>query len=100
MKDQPIVSRHRRYGEDRVMVTQSVVPNGRAQLAMSLMDKSSLHAVRSGEDSAGRATWRGLTPSEVASRCCAMADAAFNQFEAYGWLVPMPDVEPQEGESE
>ena len=99
MKDQPIVSRHRKYGEDSVSVMQSVVPNSRAQLAASLMDKTSLHAVRTGEDSAGRATWRGLSPAEVAARCCEMADAAFSQFEAYGWLTPMPEL-PAEKETE
>ena len=94
MKDQPIISRKRsKYGSEDTRIMSSVVPNSRAQLAASLMDKSSLHAVRVGEDSAGRAEWRGLTPREVAERCCAMADAAFVEFEARGWLTPMPDAE-------
>ena len=94
MKDQPIVSRKRsKYGQEEVHVMQVVVPNSRARLAMELMDKSSLHTFRTGEDSAGRAQWRGLSPAEVAARCCEMADAAFAEFEARGWLTPMPDAE-------
>lgn len=47
-------------------------------------------ATTSGEDTAGRQALRLLTPEEIATRACDIAQHMWTQFEQRGWLLALP----------
>lgn len=49
-----------------------------------------------GEDSAGRQKLRLLTPKEIATRSCDIAQEMWNQFESRGMTIDLPDSEDSE----
>jgi hypothetical protein len=66
-----------------------------AMLAMQLMTNIAIAlGVPNGEDSAGRARLALMPAADVARRACDIAAAAYDQFAARGWLVPIPDRTP------
>lgn len=80
----------RRYGD--IQMIEHRQPSARARLAMSLSEHLSFATcMPTGEfDKAGRSISRLLTPKEVATRACELADCMTKEFESRDWLVPMP----------
>jgi hypothetical protein len=80
-----------RYGEKGITITNSVIPHPEAEFAMGMIERMSLYCANpDGEDSAGRAKLRLMTPEEIANRACDIAAAAFAQFEKRDWLLQVP----------
>jgi hypothetical protein len=62
----------------------------KGNFAVTLLEKFALiSATDGGEDSAARAKLRLMEPAEVAKRACDIAEAAFQEMEARGWLVEL-----------
>lgn len=69
-------------------------PDPRVDIARDLIARWGLVAANAdGEDSAGRAKLRLATPEELVARACDAAEKAYAEFEARGWLVPLPAVD-------
>lgn len=63
-----------------------------AQLAVNLMQHFAIVAGEpDGVDNVGRQKMRLLTPEEVVSRACEIADAAYTQFKERGWVYEVID---------
>lgn len=74
-----------------ILVHESTALQHRAGLAADLIERfGSVASIPDGEDSGGRQRLRLQTPDELVSRCCAIADAAFGEFEKRGWLLEVP----------
>jgi hypothetical protein len=72
-----------------------------ARLATVLIEKWGMVAGQpDGEDSAGRAKFRIMTPDDVVSRACNVAERAVQAFKRRGWLVPLPDFEELESKQD
>ena len=66
-------------------------PDARAQFAMLCVERWAMVAAEAdGEDSAGRAKVRRMTPGEVAAHACVCTDRLFAEFAARGWIVTVP----------
>ena len=79
------------HGGTDVAFVQTEAPNEKAQFAMELMRHLAIAAATpDGEDSAGRARLRLMTPEEVAQRGAQIADYAFEIFTERGWMVDAP----------
>lgn len=64
-------------------------PQGK--FAMDCIERWALVAAEpDGEDSAGRAKLRRMTPEEVVQHACECASKAFAAFEERGWLIAVP----------
>ena len=69
-------------------------PDMRGKFAMECIARWGMVAgMPDGEDSAGRAKLRCLTPTEVATKACDCSDRAFVEFEKRGWLITIPALE-------
>ena len=77
------------YGKANQVTHNPIVPNNRARMAISLMERWGMVAARvdENEDSAGRSKLRNMPADEVVEYACSIADAAFNAFESNGWLT-------------
>ena len=83
-------------------IHQAEVPGVEANFVLALIEKWGLVAgAPDGEDSAGRAQMRLLTPEEVVTRAMATSRLAFGAFREAGWLVqtplPLAEVEKATG---
>ena len=69
-------------------------PDTRGELAMKILDHFALiSAQEDGEDQAGRQKLKLLSPVEVATRACDLAEAFFSEIERRGWLLKLPSYE-------
>jgi len=76
----------RKYG--RIEIDSTHVENFRAKIAIGLVERFGMIAGREdGEDTAGRQKARMLSPKEVVTRACDMADMLVNEFESRRWLL-------------
>lgn len=67
------------------------IPDQRALFAMTCIEKWGLVAAEiEGEDSAGRAKVRRMTPDEIVTHAVAVAQKAFTAFEREGWIIDIP----------
>lgn len=63
------------------------VHDNRARLAMDCMARwAMICGEADGEDSRGRQKMRRMTPAELVSHACAVAEAADKEFKARGWV--------------
>jgi hypothetical protein len=93
MKTTHIVTRIGFDGEARAHFQHSHAPSAQADFAMRLMTQFALVAVQEdGEDSAGRQKARVLGAAEAAKRACDISAAAFDEFNARGWLIEIPPL--------
>lgn len=78
------------------MEQRTVDINMQARMAMDLLRNWGCSYKSEGEDSSGRAKGELLTPYELVSRACLVADIAFHEFTTRGWMeeVVSKDGEP------
>lgn len=70
------------------------LPDSRMAFAQDIIAKWALVAAEpDGEDSSGRAKLKLKGPGEIAAFACEVAEKAFAEFEARGWMQPMPNVD-------
>lgn len=78
-------------GHDLPVIHGTKALQGTARLAATLIERWGLVAAEvEGEDSAGRAKIRRLTPDELVRDACNTAEAAWDEFEKRGWLLDIP----------
>lgn len=76
---------------EKIEMRHSHSPNLAGEIAERLCSHiAMIAAVNNGEDSAGRAVARLLTPGEVAQRACNIAENLVSEFEERRWLVEVP----------
>lgn len=67
------------------------LPEWEARLACSMIERWGMAAaVEDGEDAAGRAKLRIMTPQELVERACEVAALSIEQFRARGWVQLAP----------
>jgi hypothetical protein len=80
-------------GRGRLMLHDTEVPTREAQLAMELVGRwGTVAGVPDGEDAAGRAKLRLMTPEELAIRACHSAEMLFGEMRRRGWIIQAPDI--------
>ena len=73
-------------------ICQVKLPMGIAATAHDIAKHLAMVAGESdGEDSSGRQKLRLMTPEEVATRACDIAEAMWTKFEARGWILDVPE---------
>jgi hypothetical protein len=78
-------------GSTKVFACKTIAENPKAILAIELMSRMAIVAAQpDGEDTAGRQKLKMQEPEEIVTRCCEIADKAYDAFQTRGWLVPMP----------
>ena len=81
------------YSRKGLLVTATIATNSRARFASAIIERWALISGEpDGEDSAGRRQLRQESANSIVGRACDVADAAFNEFEARGWLFETPDL--------
>lgn len=88
----------RQYGDSPQLVChEREHPNFEARLAIDLLERWGLVAgEEAGEDSAGRAKIRSLTPPEAVIRACDMAEEMTKEIRNRGWFVAVPSWDEME----
>lgn len=84
-------------GHNTPVIHHTKAVHGPGRMAALLIERWGIVACElDGEDSAGRAKLRRMTVSELVTNACDTADAAWNEFEARGWLleIPLPTKRP------
>ncbi len=82
------------YGSLKVQLYNVEVPNEVANLAFAFLEKwGPVCAEMDGEDSAGRAKLRPLSPAETVTRAFDIAQAAYAEARKRGTLLDVPDLE-------
>lgn len=80
--------------DPEVAVTQLEALDMEARIAACLIERWGLVAAqRDGEDSAGRARLRKLTPQELVAEACETAQLACDEFRRRGWVLQLPTHE-------
>lgn len=70
------------------------VPNQEGEFAMRLIAELGKAAFDyAGEDSAGRAKGRRMTPHELVKYCCDVSQETFDEFTSRGWMIDLPSYE-------
>lgn len=98
MKTTPHILEEPSYrGGTEIKICHRVHLNPEANFAAALMDHLAIVAGAPdiGEDSAGRAKIRLMTPAEVVERACEISRLAFEEFEKREWLTEIPAPKPQ-----
>jgi hypothetical protein len=81
------------YGDKKVTIYQTEVPNAEAQFAMALVERFGLVAgAPDGEDSTGRQKLQVLPVAEVVARAFDLSRATFDAAREAGWMVQVPDL--------
>ena len=76
---------------EEVEVVQTKVVDQRGKLAQDLLARwGILAASEEREDSAGRQQLRLLTPEELVTHACEVAELAWATFAERGWLLSLP----------
>lgn len=84
-------------GQPKVIVHRTEIHDGKAQFAMSLIEKFGLcAAIPDGEDAAGRQKIRVLTPDELVEKACILADKAIEEIRKREWFTAVPKWEEME----
>lgn len=87
-----------RYGINDRQIVKLQCENPQAAFAMDLMKHLGICAGRpDGEDSTGRQKGALLSPDEVVTRACSIADIAWQEFQKRGWILDIP-VTPKKEE--
>lgn len=82
-------------GGTEIKISRSMIVNAEADFAMELMRHLAIAIGHpDGEDSAGRAKLRLMTPQEISNRACEISRCAFDEFEKNDWLVALPAPKP------
>lgn len=88
-----------RYGNGFEHITIHVreYANFKARMAAVLIEKWGLVATApDGEDSAGRAKLRRLSPEELVQEAVSTADHAVEEFRRRGWMLEVPPIEKED----
>lgn len=81
------------YGSRVVKMYRTEMPSFEAELAFILLEKwGPVCAMPDGEDSAGRAKVRGMTPAETVQHAFDIASEAMRTAHARGLMVAIPDL--------
>ena len=81
------------YGDKKVVMFHTEMPNSEGTFAMQLVERFGMVAGEwDGEDTAGRAKARLMTPAETVARAFAIAAESFRVMRERGMLVPLPDL--------
>jgi hypothetical protein len=68
--------------------------SNRATFALKCVERWAMVAAEAdGEDSAGRAKLRRMTPGELTQQACDTSAALFDEFEKRGWVIEYPSHE-------
>lgn len=85
-----------RFEHSTVTVYKTAVPYPQAELAERLIHHFGVVAAATdGEDSAGRAKLKLLSPEEVVARACQIAELAHLEFQKRDWLLKLPALSPK-----
>ena len=81
------------YGDKRIIVYNDEAPSQEANLAMVLLEKwGPVCAMPDGEDSAGRAKSRAMTPAETVKHAFDIAAEAMRVARERGLMIALPDL--------
>lgn len=81
------------YDYLKVVIHEREHPSFEARIAVDLCERwGMVAATPDGEDSAGRAKVRNLTPREMVTRACDTASALVAEFRDRGWMTPLPSL--------
>lgn len=86
-----------RNGGYQIVIHQTEMPHPQANLASELMRHLAIvAAMPDGVDEAGRQKLRLMTEEEVVARAGKIADLAWKDYRARGWLLDIPMPKPTE----
>jgi len=86
-------------GGTAIKVCNEEIPHPQASFAMDVIGRLAIcTAVPDGEDSVGRQKLRMMTPEEIVARATDVADRAWKEFRARGWLLDIPLPKPGKDE--
>jgi len=81
------------YKGTEIVVYQQRAFDAEAELAAQMIERWGMSAaIEDGEDSAGRAKIRLLTPEELVQRACETAEQAMEEFNKRGWILDLPEL--------
>lgn len=93
MSEKVRITTHRHYDKKSVEIYRTAMPNDTARLAFALLEKwGPVCAMPDGEDSAGRAKIRPLTPNETVVRAFEIAEFAMQCAWEGDHMIELPDV--------
>lgn len=88
-----IEERYSNFDDVQVKINNRLAYNAIAELASHLIDRwGMVSGAPDGEDSAGRAKMRLLSPEEVVRRACDTAELAFREFSKRDWVTVLPSL--------
>ena len=82
------------YDRPNITLYERETPSFEARIALSMVEKWGIVAATTdGEDTAGRAKLRPLTPAELVERACTTADLLATELRTRGWMLELPSLE-------